>query len=111
MLDELRRRLREARANKDRSMFVVAGSGVSIPGDRPVHRQPLGPGCLAWESSAASSRRSSWKKRRFDAAAVEAKLATRRVSRLHRPPRRVIESTLRGAGGSSLLALARRDRR
>lgn len=98
VLDELRRRLREARANKDRSMFVVAGSGVSI---QATSRAPAASwtGLLGLGVERCKQQASSWKKRRFDAAAVEAKLATRRVSDCIAAAS-VIESTLRGAGGS-----------
>lgn len=98
VLDELRRRLREARASKDRSMFVVAGSGVSI---QATGRAPAASwtGLLGLGIERCKQQASGWKKRRFDAAAVEVKLATRRVSDCIAAAS-VIESTLRGAGGS-----------
>jgi hypothetical protein len=79
-------------------MFVVAGSGVSIQATGRASAASW-TGLLWLGLERCKQQASGWKKRRFDAAAVEAKLATRRVSDCIAAAT-VIESTLRASGGS-----------
>lgn len=97
-IDVLRQRLSMAREKRDGSMLVVEGSGVSIQATNRAPAASWG-GLLASGLERCKVRANTWKNKRFDAAAIEARLAAGSVADWIAAATS-IESTLRGAGGS-----------